>query len=118
MRHFMREGGEDGFIGAAGEAVPGYRPFVHSRFLDAAGKALRGEIASGLCVALQRHQHMGQGTAEQFRVEEVVSVLKSPVLSWCDRFFRGDSWFHGAVPFGLYLFVSYDTHRRNARAIL
>ena len=46
VRHFMREGGHDGFIGAP-------------------GKARVGEIASGLRVALQRHQHMGQGTGEQ-----------------------------------------------------
>ena len=65
MRHFMREGGEDGFIGAAGEAVRVHRQFVHSRFLDAAGKALRGEIASGLRVALQRHQHMGRDPANR-----------------------------------------------------
>ena len=63
-------------------------------------KALGGEIASGLRVALQRHQHMGQGTAEQFRVEEIVSFLKSPVLGWCDRFFRGDFLFHDAVSLG------------------
>ena len=42
MRHFMREGGEDGFIGAAGEAVRVHRQFVHSRFLDAPGEALEG----------------------------------------------------------------------------
>jgi hypothetical protein len=36
----------------------------HSRFLDAPGKALGGEIASGLRVALQRHHHMVQGTEQ------------------------------------------------------
>jgi hypothetical protein len=49
----------------SGEAVRVHRQFVHSRFLDAPSKALGGEIASGLRMALRRHQQMVQGTGEQ-----------------------------------------------------
>jgi len=34
-----------------------------------------GEIAWPLRATLQRHQHVGQGTAEQFRAEKVVRLL-------------------------------------------
>jgi len=60
-------------IVAPGKAVRVHRQFMGgSGCLAAPGKTLRGEIASGLGVALQRHQHMGQGAAEQFRVKEIV----------------------------------------------
>ena len=45
---------------------------------DAPGETLRGEIASDLRVALQRHQNMRQGTGEQFRVREVVGLGHAP----------------------------------------
>ena len=37
----------------------------HDGFIDAPGKALGGEIASGLRVALQRYQHMGKEPANR-----------------------------------------------------
>jgi hypothetical protein len=38
-------------------------------------------------VALQRHQHMGQGSAKQLRIEKVVSLLKGPVFGGGDWLF-------------------------------
>jgi hypothetical protein len=58
---------------------------MHGGILDAPGKTVGGEIASGLGMPLQRHQHMGQGSAEQFRVEKVVGLLKAPVFGGRDR---------------------------------
>jgi hypothetical protein len=45
-----------------------------------------GKIASRLRVPLQRRQHVGQATAEQFRVEKALRFLKSPVGGWRNRF--------------------------------
>ncbi len=78
MRHFVGKRRKYFLVGAPGEGVGVHRQFMRGGFLRAPDKTLRGEIASGVRVALQRHQHIEQGSDEQFRVKEIVGVLKKP----------------------------------------
>jgi hypothetical protein len=69
-------------------------------FIRVAGEALRREIVAGPGVALQGHKDMGPGTADQFHVEKVVSLLKSLVLGRADQISptRGRRRFEGKKP--------------------
>jgi len=112
MRHFMGKRRKYFLVGAPGEAVRVHRQFMRGgRCSTAPGETLRREIASGLGVALQRHQHMGQGPGEQFRVEEVVRLLKRPVLGGGDRFACGGGLFQcaGSLECGSELYRTIQT---------
>lgn len=86
MRHFVREDGQNVLIILARKIVGVHRQFMGCALVNAPGKTIRREVAAHFCLPLQRDQHLGQGTGEQFGVEEVLRLLKGAVLGRGDGF--------------------------------
>src|SRR5438128_2256403 len=51
------------------------------RFVNTAVEPFGRKVASGLCMALQCYQHLGQGTLEQLAIEKIVGFLESLIFS-------------------------------------